>query len=171
MISLTDNLKKITRLIEAAKRCRAICLLLIRSGFIKYTSENARQPSSIVRCLSVALVTNLSKRGRIRASTARMMSVRARLRSCFAAVVCTTSSACMISITFSNRVVLDASREINCYLMFGGCEIVAQEEEDPRSRVEGGWAPAGRDAREHGSVGGAALGCRVPRQEEEEVRI
>ena len=76
----------------------------------------------------------------------------------------------MISITFSHKVVLDASREINCYLMFGGCEIVAQEEEDPRSRVEGGWAPAGRDAREHRSVGGSALGCRVPGQEEEEVR-
>ena len=75
----------------------------------------------------------------------------------------------MISITFSHKVVLDASREINCYLMFGGCEIVAQEEEDPRSRVEGGWAPAGRDAWEQGSVGGAALGCRVPGQEEEEV--
>jgi hypothetical protein len=60
-------------------------------------------------------------------------------------------------------------REINCYLMFGGCEIVAQEEEDPRSPVEGGWVPAGRDAREHGSVGGAALGCGVPGQEEEEV--
>jgi hypothetical protein len=75
----------------------------------------------------------------------------------------------MISITFSHKVVLDASREINCYLMFDGCEIVAQEEEDPRSRVEGGWAPAGRDAREQGSVGGAALGCGVPGQEEEEV--
>jgi hypothetical protein len=67
MISLTDNLKKITRLIEAAKRCRAIRFLFIRSGFIKYASENVRQPSSIVRCLSNALVTNLSKRGMTRA--------------------------------------------------------------------------------------------------------
>jgi len=67
MISLTDNLKKITRLIAAAKRCRAIRFLFIRSGFIKYTSENARQPDSIVLCLSVALVTNLSKRGMTRA--------------------------------------------------------------------------------------------------------
>ena len=54
--------------------------------------------------------------------------------------------------------------------MLGGCEIVAQEEEDTWSRVEGGWAPAGRDARKQGSVGGAALGCGVPGQEEEEVR-
>ena len=67
MISLTDDLMKITRLIAPAKRCRAIRFLFIRSGFIKYTSENARQPDSIVCCLSNALVTNLSKRGMTRA--------------------------------------------------------------------------------------------------------
>ena len=61
-------LPMMTRLIDEAKRCRALRVRLIRSGFTKYTSENARQPDSIVLCLSVALVTNLSKRGRIRAS-------------------------------------------------------------------------------------------------------
>ena len=65
---ITALLPMITSLIDLAKRCRALCLRLIRSGFTKYTSENARQPDSIVLCLSVALVTNLSKRGRIRAS-------------------------------------------------------------------------------------------------------
>jgi len=63
----------------------------------------------------------------------------------------------------------DASREINCYSLFGGCESVAYEEADTRSRVEGGWAPQGRDAREQGSVGWSALGCGVSGQEEEEV--
>jgi hypothetical protein len=67
MISLTDDLMKITRLIAPAKRCRANRFLFIRSGFTKYASENVRQPNSIVCCLSVALVTNLSKRGMTRA--------------------------------------------------------------------------------------------------------
>ena len=75
----------------------------------------------------------------------------------------------IISVTFSHRMSSDASREINCFSLFGGCEIIAHEEEDTWSRVEGWWAPSGRDARNHGSVGGAALGCGVSGQEEEEV--
>ena len=75
----------------------------------------------------------------------------------------------VLSVTFSHRMSSDASREINCYSLFSGCEIIAHEEEDTWSRVEGWWAPAGRDARKQGSVGGAALGCGVSGQEEEEV--
>jgi len=66
-IALTALLPMTTRLIAAANLCRTLLLRASRRG-IKYASENARQPSFIVRCLSVALVTNLSKRGMIRAS-------------------------------------------------------------------------------------------------------
>ena len=75
----------------------------------------------------------------------------------------------VLGVTFSHRMSSDASREVNCYSLFGGCEIIAHEKEDAWCRVEGGWAPSGRDAREQGSVGGAALGCGVSGQEEEEV--
>jgi len=42
--------------------------------------------------------------------------------------------------------------------MFGGCEIVAQEEEDPRSRVEGGWGTPGNKGRWGGRR--LAVGCQ-----------